>query len=67
MKNPATCKLQPTLILDADRLDADPQPSRFSYSTLQRPFGGEKGQAVSKAGGTGAFRQLLSRRVKINA
>jgi hypothetical protein len=50
MKNPATCKSQPTR-----QLDADPRPSVFSYSTLGQPFGGEKEQGGTTAGGTGAL------------
>jgi hypothetical protein len=37
MKDPATSKVQPT-----NPLDADPRPSGFPYSTLDRPLAGRK-------------------------
>jgi hypothetical protein len=54
MKNPATSKLQPTLI-GRYRLDADRRGDGFPYSTLDRPFSGEKARNTPKAGGTGAL------------
>src|ERR1019366_4455628 len=50
MKNPATFKSQPT-----HRLDADPRPSVFPYSTLGGPSSAEKAQDRAKAGSTGAL------------